>query len=331
MDTAPSAVSAAPSGRLLVTGATGFIGRALCMTAVRRGWTVRAAVRGGGPPAGVDGVAVGDIDAQTCWDEALHGVDTVIHLAARVHVLRDAATDPLAEFRRVNAAATGQLARAAIRHGVRRLVFVSSVKVNGEATRPGERFRESDPPAPVDAYGRSKLEAEQLLRDIAAADGLEVVIVRPPLVYGPGVRGNFARLLATVRRGVPLPLASVDNARSLVYVGNLVDALLLCAVHPAAAGQTYLVSDGEDLSTPALLRAVAMAGSVRASLWPFPPSLLLAAGSLLGRRQDLVRLLESLQVDNGKIRSELGWVPPFSVAEALQNTWEPACATSRNA
>ena len=292
---------------------------------LRRGLLVRAAVRAGCAermPQGCAIVSIDNMSATTDWTEALRGVTTVIHLAARVHVMREDAQNPLAEFRKANVAATAHLARQAAEHGVRRLVFASSIKVNGEATEGARRFSEADVPAPVDAYGMSKWEAEQALHRIAAETGLEVVVVRPPLVYGSGVKGNFAAMLGVLRRGVPLPLASVRNGRSLVYVGNLVDALLCCAKHPAAAGQTYLVSDGEDLSTPDLLRRLGEAMARPARLWPCPPALLLGGARFLGRGAQMERLLGSLRVDDQKIRRELGWAPPYSGAEGMKATVE---------
>jgi nucleoside-diphosphate-sugar epimerase len=249
----------------------------------------------------------------------------------------------LEEFRRVNVAGTEHLARSAAASGVKRLVYVSSIKVNGESTlspstlspsRPprklspacggGEHniFTESDIPNPQDPYGISKWEAEQALHRIAEETGLEVVIVRPPLVYGAGVKGNFAQMLKVLARGIPLPLASVRNLRSLVYVGNLADALIACATHPAAAGQTYLVSDGEDVSTPGLLRQLGDGMGRPARLFPWPAALLKLAGRVVGKADQVERLLGSLQVDSGKIRRELGWTPPHTLQQGLQATAE---------
>lgn len=229
---------------VLVTGASGFVGGTLCADLARLGYKVRAAVRN--PEvfsiAECDVLKISSIDSDADWSDSVAGMDVVIHLAARVHVMSDNAADPLAEFRRVNTAGTENLARQAASAGVKRLVYVSSIKVNGEATDGGRKFSESDLPGPQDPYGISKWEAEQALHRVAKETGLEVVIVRPPLVYGAGVKGNFAQMLKVLAHGIPLPLASVHNRRSLVYLGNLVDALILCATHPAAAGQTYLVS-----------------------------------------------------------------------------------------
>ncbi|MGA7749219.1 MAG: SDR family oxidoreductase [Gallionella sp.] len=315
---------------ILVTGAGGFIGRPLCEEMIRRGYHVRAAVRSPGQlPAGVEPVTVGAIEGGTDWTAALQGVDTVIHLAARVHVMKDTAADPLAEFLKVNLLGTANLAQQAVRAGVKRLVYVSSVKVNGEETRGQPGYTEQDIPAPQDPYGISKWQAEQALQRIAQMTGLEVVIVRPPLVYGPGVKGNFFSLLAAIDKGVPLPLAGAHNLRSLVYVGNLVDALIACATHSAAAGQTYLVSDGEDVSTAMLLEKIARALGRNSRSFYFPPGLLRVAAALLGRAGQMDRLFGSLRVSDQKIRGELAWAPPYSMEQGLRATADWYC-TQRN-
>lgn len=265
---------------------------------------------------------VGDIGPATDWTTVLNGVDCVVHLAARAHVMDDSAPEPLAAYREVNVAGTRRLAEQAAAAGVRRLVMVSSIKVNGERTAPGAPFLFSDPPAPEDAYGLSKWEAEQALWLVAAETGLEVVVVRPPLVYGPGARGNFQRLLRWVARGLPLPLGAVENRRSLVALDNLVDLLRVCIDHPAATGQTFLVSDGEDLSTPELIRRLAAAMGRKPRLLPVPPALLRLGGWLLGRSGEVARLLGSLQVDIAHTREILGWTPPISVQEGLRRTVE---------
>ena len=308
-------------GSLLITGATGFVGRTLCAELLARGYEVRAAVRtAANSPENAAVSVVGEIDGETRWAEALHGIDVVVHLAARVHVMHENADDPLAEFRRVNAEGTEHLARSAAANGVRRMVYVSSIKVNGEETTDGHIYSEKDIPAPQDPYGRSKWEAEQLLQRVARETGMEIVIVRPPLVYGTGVKGNFAQMMRAIARGLPLPLATVRNKRDLVYAGNLVDALIVCATHPAAAGNTYLISDGEPVSTPELLGRLAQALGVSVHLFHFPPALLKLAGKLVGRSAQIERLLGSLQVDSGKIRRELNWIPPYSLQQGLQAT-----------
>jgi nucleoside-diphosphate-sugar epimerase len=301
---------------VLVTGAGGFIGGALCESLAAGGYRVRRAARLA-QPGGQDAIAVGDIGPATDWRAALEDVRCVVHLAARTHVLRETAADPLAEYRRANVAATARLAEQARAAGVRRLVFMSSIKVNGDSTQ--RPFTEADGPRPEDAYGASKWEAEQALASIAGG-AMELVVLRPPLVYGPRVAGNFRRLLDAVARGVPLPLASVVNRRSLVYVGNLADAVLATLDAPLAAGKTYLVSDGEDVSTPDLVRAVARALGVGARLFPCPVGVLRLAAALTGRRGAAARLTGSLQVDSSAIRRELGWRPSFTLAQGLAGT-----------
>lgn len=321
--------------RVLVTGASGFVGAALvsrlsaehvsCVAAVRRQEATRF--------EGVTQVVTGDLSAQTSWRQALNGVDVVVHLAARVHVMRDAAADPLAEFRRVNVQGTLHLARQAAATGVRRFVFISSVKVNGEethATHSGPRpscakgpFRADSVPAPQDLYGISKMEAEQGLREIGAQTGMAVVIIRPPLVYGPGVTANFQAMMRWLVRGVPLPLGNImHNRRSLVALDNLVDLIETCITHTAAANQTFLVSDGEDLSTTDLLRRMGQALGKPARLLPVPPALLKLGALLLGKSEMAQRLCGSLQVDISKTRQLLGWSPPVSVDEGLRKAAE---------
>jgi UDP-glucose 4-epimerase len=266
---------------------------------------------------------VGDLGAQTDWSAALTGVDAVVHTAARVHVMQEAAADPLVEFRRVNAQGTLSLARQAARAGVQRFVFISSIKVNGEVTRPGCPFTVRDLPAPVDAYGISKQEAEAGLRDIAFQTGMEVVIIRPPLIYGPGVKANFAALMRAVQRGWPLPLGAVHNQRSLVGLDNLVDLIAVCLVHPRAANQTFLVSDGHDLSTSQLVQRLARAAGVSALLLPVPVWVLQAGAALLGRGDAVQRLCGNLQVDISQAQTVLDWKPPVSVETGFRRAFAP--------
>ncbi|HUW25572.1 MAG TPA: SDR family oxidoreductase [Gallionella sp.] len=307
--------------RFLVTGANGFVGRPLCAKLLRRGQSVCAAVRSAGTQVeNIEVVQVGLINGKTDWTDALRDIDVVIHLAARVHVMHDNTDDPLAEFRRVNTVGTECLARSAAASGVKRLVYVSSIKVNGEETPDGQSYSEQDVPAPQDPYGISKWEAEQALHRVVQETGLEVVIVRPTLVYGPGVKGNFTQMMRAVAHGIPLPFAASHNQRDLIYVGNLVDALIACATHPAAAGQTYLVSDGEFISTPDLLRCLADEMGVPSRVFPFPAALLKLAGKLTGKSAQIERLLGSLRVDSGKIRRELGWQPPYTLEQGLHAT-----------
>jgi nucleoside-diphosphate-sugar epimerase len=265
-----------------------------------------------------DQVTVGEITHAIDWHLVLIGVEIVVHLAARVHVMHDTESDPLTAFRNVNVEGTLNLARQAAAAGVRRFVFISSVKVNGECTEPGHAFTETDVPNPQDAYGQSKHEAEEGLRVIAAATGMEVVIIRPPLVYGPGVKANFAALTRAVQRGWPLPLGAVHNQRSLVALDNLVDFIITCVTRPQAANQTFLVSDGQDLSTAELVRGMARAAGVPARLLPVPVWALQAVAKLLGKQDAVQRLCGNLQVDISKARRLLGWVPPVSVDEGLR-------------
>ena len=309
-------------GLILVTGATGFVGSSLVARLVREGIETRASVRRdeASTPDGVSTVNVGELTADVNWSHALAGVEVIVHLAARVHVMHDTEADPLTAFRAVNVDGTLNLARQAAAAGVKRFVFISSVKVNGEATQPGRAFSEADAPNPQDAYGQSKYEAEQGLRQLAADTGMEVVIIRPPLVYGPGVKANFAALMRAVRRGWPLPLGAVHNQRSLVTLDNLVDFIVTCISHPQAANQTFLVSDGQDLSITELVRGLAHAVGVPARLLPVPVWALQAGATLLGKGDAVQRLCGNLQVDISKARSLLGWVPPISSDEGLRRT-----------
>jgi len=304
---------------VLVTGATGFVGQALVTALRAQQRQISRALRISAPGNATDDIIVGDIGQETDWQPALQGVDCVVHLAARTHVLQESAADPLTTYRRINVEATRRLAQQAAAAGVRRFVFLSSIKVNGEST--GEHpFTANDAPQPLDAYGISKREAEDVLRQIGANTGMDIVILRPPLVYGPGVKGNFLRLLQAVARGTPLPLASIKNGRSLVYVGNLVDAIITCIDAPAAAGKTFLVSDGEDVSTPALVRKIAAALNTKPRLLPCPPALLHFGAALLGKRAAMMRLTGSLAVDSSALRQELHWQPRYSLDQGLNAT-----------
>jgi nucleoside-diphosphate-sugar epimerase len=310
------------SRTVLITGANGFIGSALINRLLQENVRLSAAVMDECDarhlPAEVKRLIVRPLSENSDYTADLKGIDVVVHLAARVHIMHDTAMDPLQEFRRVNLHGTERLARQAALSGVKRFVFISTVKVLGEET--ASSYREDTPLDPHDPYGISKAEAESALWRIAGETGLEVVVVRPPLVYGPGVKSNFLRLLETMQRGIPLPLKSIDNQRSLIYIENLVDALACCATHPNAAGQTYLVSDGEDVSTPVLLQRVASALGKKALLFPFPQGLLQLAGRLSGKSVAVERLVGSLQVDSSKIRNDLGWSPPFTMEEGLRET-----------
>jgi nucleoside-diphosphate-sugar epimerase len=352
---------------ILITGPAGFVGTSLCRELLIRGVAVRGAQRNAAPlPIGAESVVVGDINAATDWSAALEDIDTVIHLAARVHIMKDTAADPLAAFRTVNVDGTRRLAEEAAKAGIRRFVLMSTVKVNGEKTdfrlqtldhRPktedclcsedltqrckdakacntaedkqlcglsvaGVRnptaFTELDVPAPEDAYGISKWEAEQALHEVAISAGMETVILRAPLIYGPGVKGNMQSLMKLAASGLPLPLGAVHNQRSLLYVGNLTDFLARCIEHPAAANETFLLSDNHDLSTTELLRSMRRAMGKPPRLLPVPPTLFRLAGRLTGKSAVVNRLFGSLQVDCTKARTLLEWEPPFSVEEGIQ-------------
>lgn len=309
--------------RLLLTGSTGFVGGALLRKLQEiPDLQIVAAVRRATDklPGAVTPVTVAGLAVDTNWADALEGVELVIHCAARVHVMNDTEADPLAAFRRANVEGTLTLARQARDAGVRRFIFVSSIKVNGESTEPGNPFTADQIPAPVDPYGVSKQEAEQGLRAIAEESGMEVVIVRPTLVYGPGVKANFLSMMRWLNRGVPLPFGAIHNRRSLVSLYNLVDLIVTCIHHPAAANQTFLVSDGEDVSTTELLRRIGEALGRPARLLPVPSVILEMGASALGKRALSQRLCGSLQVDINKTRELLDWTPPVSLEEALKRT-----------
>ena len=306
--------------KVLVTGASGFVGQSMCTRLVAQGMAVVGTIR---QPIGqalprVEYCVVGDLSTSTEWGDALAGVDAVVHCAARVHVMRDTAVDPLSAFRATNVAGTVQLAQQAAEFGVRRFVFLSSVKVNGEGGK--VPYRETDLAAPRDAYGLSKYEAELALRKIAARTGMELVVVRPPLIYGPGVKANFRSLMWALVRGIPLPLGAVQNSRSFVALENVVDLIVRCINHPQAANETFFVSDDQDLSTTELVRGLAAALDRPARLLPIPASVLSVVLTCLGKGEIAERLCGTLLVNISKVKQLLDWAPPVSVAEGLQKT-----------
>jgi len=305
-------------GPVLVTGANGFVGTALCRQLKDAGYGVRQALRRPECVAGLGAVQVGDVNECSSWKKAMEGCKYVVHLAGRAHIMRETAHDPLAVFRSTNTAGTLNLANLAAEAGVARFVFLSSIKVNGEASdRP---FSENDKPQPLDPYAISKWEAEQGLRDIGDRTDMDIVILRPPLIYGPGVRANFLSLLSVARRGVPLPLGLVKNRRSFLFVGNLTSAIQACMEHPGAARQTFLLSDGEDISTADLVRRMSRAFGRRERLWPVPAYALRLAGRMTRHSAEVERLLGSLCVDSSKIRRLLQWSPPHSLDQGLAET-----------
>jgi len=311
--------------KVLVTGASGFVGAALLTKLSEIGCDTLGAFRFFVPTlvAGAKGVVVGDLGDSQEWRAALIGVATVVHTAARVHVMSDKCSDSLREFRRVNVDGTATLAYQAAAAGVKRFVYLSSIKVNGEFTEKGKFFTADDKPAPEDPYGVSKYEAEQLLWKIGAETGMEIVVIRPPLVYGPGVKANFQSMLCWLARRFPLPLAAlIHNRRSLVALDNLVDLIVTCIFHSAAANQIFLVSDGEDLSTAQLLMRIGSAMGTSVRLFYLPSPLLKLGATLLNKRGVYQRLCGSLRLDISKTKQLLGWAPPLSVDEGLRRTAE---------
>ena len=307
--------------KVLVTGANGFIGETLCERLLAERYQVRGTVRSSDSFAalqsGINGIKISSIDDKTDWTNALVGVDTIVHLAACVHMMNQTSAT-LSLFRLINVKGTEQLAREAALANVRRFIYMSSIKVNGEGR--STPYNEEDIQKPQDAYSISKWEAEKVLNKISNETGMETVIIRSPLVYGPRVKANFLRLIELVERGIPLPLSSVDNRRSLIYLGNLIDAVITCMKHPKAAGQTYFVSDGEDVSTPELVRRISSALRRPARLFPFPPILLKIAGIITGKSVAIDRLLGSLTVDSSKILHDLDWKAAFSMDQGLRET-----------
>lgn len=316
--------------RVLVTGASGFLGEAVVLRLLMdKQFTPIAAIRGESRLGGLCPVVALDLAGPSALP-VVEGVEVVVHCAARVHVMDDVSADPLEAFRKINVQGTERLARHAAESGVKRFIFISSIKVNGELTGPGAAFCADDSPAPVDPYGISKFEAEQALGKIGQDTGMEIVIIRPPLIYGPGVKANFAKMMRWLERGIPLPFGATNNRRSLVAICNIVHLIKVCISHPAAAGQVFLVSDGEDLSTSHLLRRMAVALCVKPRLLPVPSWILNAGAALIGRADLAQRLCGSLQVDIDKTRDLLGWRPVITVEQALRKTAGHHASTRRD-
>lgn len=307
--------------KVLITGATGFVGGSIMQQMlVDENHSLVAAVRDSQNMrlTGVRVVEVDGLGAETDWTAALQDIDAVVHAAARVHVMKEQAGNPLMEFRRINVDGTLNLARQAAASGVKRFIYISSVKVNGESSDVSNPFASASIPRPQDPYGISKMESEQVLSQISLETSMELVIIRPPLVYGPGVGANFLRLVNAVYRGIPLPFASINNQRSLIGIGNLVDAVIVCLSHPEAKGKTYLVCDKENISTPELITRLARALDCPARLVPFPLSLMKLGARTIGKSQEVDRLIGSLVVDSSEIQDDLSWTPPYSMQQGLE-------------
>ncbi len=312
--------------RLIISGASGFLGSALLSKLSQQPSNQVLAIFRTPPKGGTNAAGfatlIGKLEPNEDWSGIPRLCQALIHTAARVHVMKDASANPLGEYRRVNVEGTLNLARQAAAAGLRRFIFLSTLKVNGESTPAGKAYTADDKPAPLDPYSVSKWEAEQGLREIAARSGMEIVIIRPPLIYGPGVKGNFLSMARWLKRGIPLPLGAIRNQRSMLNLDNLLDLIVVCIAHPAAANQTFLASDGEDLSTPDLLRRTGAALGKPARLIPVPVWLLKATAAPLGKAGIVQRLCESLRADISKTRRMLDWSPAASVDEGLRRTAE---------
>ena len=309
--------------KIMITGANGFVGRRLLTYLNTAGHKTRAVVRRPSVSVDVPGesIVVGAIDANTDWQAALDESDVVVHLAARVHVMNETESDPLDAFRRVNLEGTMTLARAAVKAGVKRFVYVSSIKVNGEATY-GQPFTPQQAVNPHDPYALSKWEAEKALKELSAQSGMEVVIIRPPLVYGPRVKANFLSLIKLARNGVPLPLGGIKNRRTMVALENLVDLIKTCCEHPAAAGQVFLAGDDETVSTAELVVRISRALGRPSRVFNFPPLIMALTTKLLGKEDVWRRLSGSLEVDTSSAKTILGWKPVVTMDEQLQQVAE---------
>lgn len=309
--------------KILITGANGFIGKHLCQALKSKGYFVREAIRMKNNESNAlicdETVKIGDIDGDTDWTIALKNIDAIIHLANRAHILKKDLDDK-EKFDTINVQGTKKLAEQAAAAGIKRFIYLSSVKVNGERTLNGRMFKETDTPAPEDDYGRSKEAAENILKKISNNAGLQYVILRPPLVYGAGVKANFKMLISLVKKGVPLPFSSIDNRRSFIYIGNLISAIIECLENPNAINQIYLVGDGHDVSTSELFAIIASLLGKKAKLFSVPKWLLQLAAGLVGQKEKMGKLTESLQIDTAKIHDQLNWWPSFTVKQGLAET-----------
>jgi UDP-glucose 4-epimerase len=314
--------------KILITGATGFVGCALCQHLVTQKINIKISITAvvrkynHSLPVSVQQIKIDDLTANIDWLSLLKDIDCIIHLAGRAHIVKECITDPLAAFRQVNTQATLHLATQAAKQGVRRFIFLSSIKVNGEETQLHQPFQVTDKIAPLDPYGISKYEAEQGLQEIAVNSALELVIIRPPLIYGENVKANFLKMMQWVQRGIPLPLGAVKNKRSLLALDNLLDFITLCIHHPKADNQIFLLSDDHDLSTIELLRALATSLEKPLILLPVPVSLLLKGAEVFGKRGQLARLCGSLQIDLSHTKKQLAWKPTITTDNAVQKTVE---------
>ncbi|MBF0343507.1 MAG: SDR family oxidoreductase [Nitrospirae bacterium] len=311
--------------KVLVTGVNGFIGQYLSRILCEKGYSVKGTVRSHRRILSVlntiDISIVDDIGTKTDWHKILIDIDVIVHLAARVHIMKEISNNPLMEYRQVNTLGTKHLAMQASNAGVKRMIYISTIKVNGERTN-NKPFTEKDQPIPEDFYAISKLDAEKYLCNIAEKTNLEVVILRPPLVYGAGVKGNFYNLLKLIKKGIPLPLSNINNIRSLIYIENLIDAIITCIQHPSATNKIFLVSDYENLSTSEIIKLLSMAFNKSNRLFHVPAKLLYIAGIITGQSNTIKRLTDSLSIDSSKIRNELGWIPPFTVNQGFKDTVE---------
>lgn len=308
---------------ILVTGANGFVGKALCDYLARHDFQVKALTRTPNDfGSNIQNIVCDDLDAESSLLEAIKGFDVVVHLAARVHVMQESSDDALAAYRAVNVDLTLNLAKQAASVGIKRFIYLSSIKVNGEKTAVGACFSADDTPAPEDPYGVSKMEAEQALFELSRLTGMEIVVIRPPLIYGPGVGANFMAMMRWLARKIPLPLGAIDNRRSMVALDNLLNLILACTSHPKAAGQVFLVSDGQDISVSQLLKKLAHAMKVPAILLPVPTTMIKFAAAIIGRTSVAQRLCDNLQVDITKTKELLSWSPPLSLDDGLKVTAE---------